>query len=595
MLRPILPALLLLLGPLVAQDPRLVVDLSASGSGAATNPFLGIGPRPGESLVALDDGVHGTELWRTDGTTAGTALVTELVPGARGASFVVGVGDPSGCYFVADRGAGQEMWRTDGTAAGTQLLFSALSVGAPFLGPPQLYYRLGSHWLFNSVNQLWLSDGTPNGTVPLGVGASNVMLVYAGSFYANDETTAMQVHVITPTSPPTVVTFANSFATSYRGEPIVTHYTPAPTSTITAIARPGQPSVTVNGQVIPFEFANALAWFDPQYGLWTWDLANAPVQLFANTATPTGEYALFLGDRLLFVGQDAAHGLEPWITDGTVAGTHVLDLTPGPTGSVFSLVAPLARGQRALLWRDTPATGAEPWSTDGTVAGTQMIADLEPGPAGSAIEAFAWSIGMVGQRRLVAPVQTQSRGWELWLTDGTASGSRFLNEIRPGPADGLPFPMFVYPWGAGHRVLFTADDGVHGNELWAVDLEGSTTLLQWQGTRTFEVRGDAVIGAAVEFASSGLAAPDIGAVAVGWPAVATPLGAGGNYLLVDLGLSLPWLPITPDSNGAWSQSVVVPNLPGLAGLDLVAQAGFLGPSTGSAVELGSAFWLGIGN
>src|SRR5262249_55437293 len=155
-------------------------------------------------------------------------------------------------------------------------------------------------------------------------------------------------------------------------------------------------------------------------------------------------------------------------------------------------------------------------------------------------------------------------------------------EIVPGPSDGVTqyTRLFGSFSAAGHRLLFAEDDGVHGYELWAIDLEGSTTRIEQQGTREFEVRGDAVIGAAVEFASTGLAAQDIAAVAVGWPAIATPLGVGGNYLHVDLALSLPWLPITPDSNGAWRQSVVVPNLPGLAGLDLVAQAGFLGPSTG---------------
>src|SRR5262245_18959930 len=204
MLRPGLSALLFVLAPLVAQDPRLVVDLAPNGSGAASRPILGPGPRPGELLVALDDGVRGTELWRTDGTAAGTVLVSELVPGARRATFLTGIGDASGCDFVADRGAGQEMWRSDGTAAGTQLLFSALSIGATFLTPPQLGYRLGNQWLFNSENQLFLSDGSASGTAPLGVGPSYAVLTHGGSIYTN-ELASMRVHVITPTSPPTVV------------------------------------------------------------------------------------------------------------------------------------------------------------------------------------------------------------------------------------------------------------------------------------------------------------------------------------------------------------------------------------------------------
>lgn len=74
-------------------------------------------------LFAMDDGVHGSELWASDGSSAGTRLVRDINPGASPSSpanFAVAAGK---VYFAADDGLhGAELWQTDGTAAGTRLV-----------------------------------------------------------------------------------------------------------------------------------------------------------------------------------------------------------------------------------------------------------------------------------------------------------------------------------------------------------------------------------------------------------------------------------------------------------------------------------------
>jgi ELWxxDGT repeat protein len=66
----------------------------------------------------------GYELWKTDGTVAGTTLVKDINPGDAANSFPGEFAEMGGLlYFAADDGThGVELWRSDGTAAGTQLV-----------------------------------------------------------------------------------------------------------------------------------------------------------------------------------------------------------------------------------------------------------------------------------------------------------------------------------------------------------------------------------------------------------------------------------------------------------------------------------------
>jgi ELWxxDGT repeat protein len=88
--------------------------LSAWPSGAGTN---------GQMFFNADDGVHGDELWKSDGTVTGTVIIKDIRPSSEGAhvSGLTNIGDL--WFFSANDGKhGSELWQTDGTTEGTILV-----------------------------------------------------------------------------------------------------------------------------------------------------------------------------------------------------------------------------------------------------------------------------------------------------------------------------------------------------------------------------------------------------------------------------------------------------------------------------------------
>jgi ELWxxDGT repeat protein len=76
-------------------------------------------------FFTANDGTHGRELWKSNGTTAGTVLVKDVTPGAWGGVRFLEVTDDS--LFFANSitfsaGSSHAYWRSNGTEAGTTLV-----------------------------------------------------------------------------------------------------------------------------------------------------------------------------------------------------------------------------------------------------------------------------------------------------------------------------------------------------------------------------------------------------------------------------------------------------------------------------------------
>lgn len=197
-----------------------------------------------------------------------------------------------------------------------------------------------------------------------------------------------------------------------------------------------------------------------------------------------GNFVALNPNTVLFTALDPVAGLEPWKTDGTPRGTErIVDLHPGLEWSIpieftpLGGVAHFAADDSAVYHSDGTATyNRELFRTDGTAKGTYRVKDIWPGPQPSIPSDFVRYHQQVFFR-----ADDKIHGTELWHTDGTESGTKLVIDLNPGRASSFPqYPISVKFASAAERVLvFLADDGTHGQELFRSDgTEAGTFLIK---------------------------------------------------------------------------------------------------------------------
>lgn len=195
-----------------------------------------------------------------------------------------------------------------------------------------------------------------------------------------------------------------------------------------------------------------------------------------------------LNGKAYFAAIDATSGYEPWVTDGTAAGTVMLkDCYPGAASGTGMYFEPVAFGQKVYFTATTTANVVEVFVTDGTPGGTV------PFPAFSALspsfqpEETAIADGKLYCRcnPLITWMGTSTRYKGLCRTDGTPAGTTIMAKWKN--AGNMPF------WFAalGSNVLFEQGSEVPGTgqtndaELWMCDGEphGAVIITGQEHTR----------------------------------------------------------------------------------------------------------------
>ncbi|MCR9245996.1 MAG: hypothetical protein NXI31_13270 [bacterium] len=251
-------------------------------------------------------------------------------------------------------------------------------------------------------------------------------------------------------------------------------------------------------------------------------------------------------------------------TDGTVAGTQATTTQPGLT--IRSLVA--TTNELFALIEDS-TNGRELWRFDENISQFVLVLDIAPGQTSGVTAATAIGDGDL----LLLAAGTPATGIEPWISDGTTNGTFPLNEIQPGPGSSNPTLAGI----AGNHLFLIANDGVHGRELWRVDL-GAT------GAAYVQDYGSGCLGAG-GFARLGTnTAPTIGSSLFGIvldqvaPNTLTAISLGSDTASIDIGgcqlLVNGILASTvglSNGSGTASMQVSLPNDPGLVGFRFTAQ------------------------
>lgn len=442
--------------------------MGCSNSGGSSNSAV-LTDETGEfALFQADDGVSGSELFRSDGTEAGTIQVKDINIGGGGSSPSVitrfgptqSVEMLGSLYFTADDGVnGEELWKTDGTEEGTVLVKDINPAGSS--RPSRL--TVFNDTLYFSADEdgdffddgLWKSDGTEAGTEKI-----NITLPFGGV--------------------PSAVTVvaSNNLNVFFTLDNIGKHELWASNGT-----ELGTGLVKVIGDNSNFHTVmNNKLYFQGDDGtngeeLWVSDGTEAgtfmlkDIRANSPSSTPVSLTVLDINattSNLFFVADDGVSGSELWVSDGTAAGTKIVsDIWVGGTGSNPTNLT-VFDGELYFSATDG-LSGIELWKTLGGANAVELVKDINPGIDGGSVNQF-----FPTDKGLLFNANNGVDGVELWISDGTENGTLLLKDINES---GSSFPQAKAI--VNDNILVIADDGVNGYEMWVTDgTEAGTTLVK---------------------------------------------------------------------------------------------------------------------
>jgi ELWxxDGT repeat protein len=423
----------------------------------------------GELVYFICDGNdNGRELWRSDGTTAGTYIVKDINIGEADAFDAnSNMANVNGIlYFRANNGtSGYELWKSDGTSSGTTMVKDIATGTAN--SNPYGFIGLNDKMIFASNDEingieLWITDGTEANTMllkdinPGDQGSSpNYFIFFNNKIYfsADQNATGNELWMTDGTAAGTII----------QNDLIVGSATSVLNKT----------NMLVFNNELYFRARNSTTGFE----LWKTNgsVGNATLILDVNVGGPVGFYGDFLtsnDQNIFFDGVTQYNGKEIWKSNGSGVGTTILkDIYTGYEDGIGNNLQHAFINNILYFTAGNNATGIELWKSDGTSVGTTLVKNIYPGANSSDI-LFLTNIDDV--LYFSARVDFVEDKNFLWKSDGTSAGTQLVKDVNlRGTNLGEKNKIFKL----NNLIFFIGYSSQNGWELWKTDGTNESTSL----------------------------------------------------------------------------------------------------------------------
>jgi ELWxxDGT repeat protein len=435
--------------------------------------------RTGDTIVfSANDGTE-NELWRTDGTPAGTQQVLDI-NGATDAEvgYLVCVPGEQKAIFTAKVGATYSIFSTDGTSGGTVELDSGYSnKNSDKLGScnDKAYFKLrfagGDDRYFQTDGTLANTDAWPYTSELKSISFKDYCFFYEdGKIYKTDGTLSGTSAISDDAGASFKIYGTNSNVMLFKGGgsgPALQTWN----GDVGGFATLEQDELSYATDAVGVKderilFIGKVYSGEKLYSTYG-DSANTIVMLDLGGLGYGSEPGSFtsVNNKIVFAATDPDKGRELFTTDLTSKGTVVLkDIHPDGDSDPKRFVV---MGDYALFLATTPDEGEELWRTDGTESGTFLVKDIRAGAEDSNINNMTNIDGT-----LYFSATTEAVATEPWKSDGTEAGTALVKDIN---ASGSSATRNFVKAGAWIYFIARPSSNTHDRELWRTDGTSANT------------------------------------------------------------------------------------------------------------------------